>query len=408
LAAVLLLALTLSLLASFGGAPAGVAALREPGLAVGGRPDDPLTIPELARLRERPASPAISARGALVWDATLGTELYAKAPDERTSPASTTKMVSALVIIEWGKLDRRVTIEARDFDQPDDSAMGLEPGDVVTVEDLLWGMLLPSGSDAALAAARTVGTDLLAGAPGDPVARFVQEMNGRAARLGLKDTQFRNPHGNDVEGQYSTARDLMKIASEALRSPLVAQIVGTKETTRKTVDGKVSFPLTNTNQLLGQRDGLHGVKTGHTDGCGWCLVSAQWGPGGRILTVVLGSATDAERFSDTVALLDWTNSAYRWVPLGREAAPPGLGPALDRWGVVFRETRTVVLPAWEEPTLRYRLQLSPGGVADAPRGQVIFLAGADRREVLRLPVYAVGASGSGVTPTPGRSAPARP
>ena len=421
LPAMLLLSLALPLLTGF-------TSFREPGLLPGnGLDEGVVTLADLARLRSQPQPPPIGARSAIVWDATNGAELYAKAPDERVSPASTTKILTALLIIEWGKLDQRVTIERRDFDEWDDTVMCLEPGDTVTVEDLLYGILLPSGTDAALAAARTVGSALLAGAPGDPVARFVEEMNARVARLGLTNTQFRNPHGNDAEGQYTSARDLVIITNEALQKPLLAQIVNTKQTTRKTVDGQTpgsdaptsstcapqatrrtisgetSFTLTNTNELLGRRDGVHGVKTGTTAQCGRCLVTAQWGPAGRLLTVVLGSA---DRYGDTIALLDWTNAAYRWLPLGRDAELPGLKPALARWGVGFREARTVVLPAWEVPTLRYRLLLEPGAGAGAGevRGLVVFLAGT--REVLSLPVYALeGAAVERATPAP--ASPAR-
>ncbi len=406
LPAILLLVLALPSLAGF-------TAFREPGLLPGQGSDEVVTVADLARLRSQPAAPQISARAAVVLDASAGVELYAKAPDERIAPASTAKILTALVVIEWGKLDRRVTIEGRDYGDPDDSVMCLEPGDVVTVEDLLYGILLPSGGDAALAAARTVGTDLLAGAPGDPVARFVQEMNARVARLGLQNTRFRNPHGNDAEGQYASARDLAAITTEAMNNPTFARIAGTAETTRKTVEGRppapnaptsldcyppyaarrtaggqVSFLLATTNRLLGQREGVHGVKTGTTEECGKCLVAAQWGPGGRIITVVLGSGPASEnRYTDTTALLDWANSAYRWIPVGQGAGPPGLEPALARWGVGLREGRTIVLPAWEAPTLRYRLLLDPGRRAPGEqRGSVVFLAGP--REVLTLPVYA--------------------
>jgi D-alanyl-D-alanine carboxypeptidase (penicillin-binding protein 5/6) len=220
------------------------------------------------------------------------------------------------------------------------------------------------------------------------MARFVQEMNARAARLGLTNSRFVNPDGDDADGLYSSARDLLTIAVEALKNPTFARIVETKQATRTTLDGRKTFALTNTNLLLGQRPGVHGVKTGTTDGCGECLVTAQWTANGRLIAVVLGSA---DRYADTIALLDYANAAYRWVPLGQGAELPGLAPALARWGVAFRERRVAVVPAWEAPTLRYRLLLDPPGGKpagqDAPRGKVLFLAGS--REVLSLPVYAV-------------------
>jgi len=381
-----------------------LAGFREPGLLPGTGPGDVVvTAGDLARLRSQPAPPAVTARAAIVWDATNGAELYAKAPDERLPPASTAKMLSALLVIESGRLGERVTVAAGDLSAPDESSMGLAAGDTVTREDLLYGMLLVSGDDAARAAARAIGTPLLAGAPGDPVARFVQEMNARVARLGLPNTRFVNPDGSDAPGQYSSARDLLALANEALKNPLFAQIVGTRQATRATVDGRKSFAMTNTNELLGQRPGVHGVKTGTTDAAGECLVAAQWTANGRILSVVLGSEA---RYPDTTALLDYANAAFRWVPVGRGAEPPGLAPALARWGVGFRDRRVLVLPAWEAPALRYRLLLEPpgaGGPDPDARGKVVFLVGA--REVLSLPVYAVDPN---APPAPGGATPPRP
>lgn len=318
-----------------------------------------------------------------MWDDTNGAELYAKAPDERVAPASTTKLLTALLVLELARLDQRVTVAPSDIStDPTESSMYLAAGDVVTMEDLLYGMLLVSGGDAARAAGRTIGAALLAGAPGDPLARFMQEMNARAARLGLTNTHFVNPDGNDAEGHFSSARDLLKLASTDLKNPVFARIVGTQQATRTSVDASKTFALTNTNGLLGQRPGVHGVKTGTTDNAGQCLVTAQWTAHGRIITVVLGST---DRYADTVALLDYANAAYRWVALGQGAELPGLGPGLGRWGVAFRERRIIVLPAWEAMTLRYRLLLGPGDGA-AARGKVVFLTGT--REVLTLPVYA--------------------
>lgn len=359
---------------------------RDPGLLPGSAPGDVvITASDLARLRSQPLPPAITARAAIVWDVTNNAELYAKAPDTPVAPASTTKMLTSLLVLERGNLAEPVTIEPGDLGKPDESAMGLAPGDRVTLEDLLYGMLLPSGGDAARAAARVIGTALLAGQPGDPVARFVDEMNARAAQLGATHTHFTTPDGYDAPGQYSTARDLLLIANQAMRNPLFAQIVATKQATRTTIDGRKTFALTNTNDLLGQRPGVHGIKTGTTDAAGECLVAAQWTANGRIISVVLGSAN---RYTDTIALLDYANNAFRWVPLGQGAEPAGLAPALQRWGVEFHERRVVVLPAWEVDALRYVLLLEPAGTntPGSVRGKVSFLVGS--REVLNLPVYA--------------------
>ncbi len=377
---------------------------REPGIVPGGAADESsVTLAELQLLRTQPAPPAIGARSAIVWDATAGVELFSKNPDERVAPASTAKMLTALVALDLLQLDTRIAVDPRDISLSEygESSMGLASGDTLTFGDLLYGMLLKSGSDAARVVARAGGLVLLAGAPGDPIARFMGEMNARAAQLALPNSHFVNPQGDDAPGQYSSARDLLRIADEALKRPDFARIVATATITVKTIDGRHSFDLVNTNDLVRSRPGVHGVKTGTTPECGECLVTAQWGPGGRIISVVLGATN---RLADTTTLLDWTNASYRWLTLGQGGDLAGLNAALTRWGVGFRDKRAVVLQAWEAPTLRYYLLLDgTGGALGGPRGQVVFIAGV--REVLRLPVYALVPTSS---PAPGTPTPPRP
>jgi D-alanyl-D-alanine carboxypeptidase (penicillin-binding protein 5/6) len=397
----LVLTFVLALLLSVpGGAGSSVAqGVRDTGIVPGDLSDgSSVTRADLQLLRTQPAPPAIGARSAIVWDATAGVELFSKAPDERLAPASTTKMLTALVALDLLKLDTRITVDPRDISLPeyDESSMGLSSGDTLTFGDLLYGMMLPSGSDAARVVARAGGLVLLAGAPGDPIARFMDEMNARVATLGLPNSHFVNPQGDDAPGQYSSARDLLRIADEALKRPDFARVVATPAITVKTIDGRHTFDLVNTNDLLRSRPGVHGVKTGTTPDCGECLVTAQWGPGGRIISVVLG-ATD--RFADTTTLLDWTNASYRWLTLGQGSDLAGLNAALARWGVGFHNKRAVVLQAWEAPTLRYYLLLDgTAGAGDESRGQVVFIAGV--REVLRLPVYELVPANSPASATP--------
>ena len=381
LGTVLLVALLIPWLAAFSTATS----FREPGLLPGGPDESPFTLADLARLRSQPAPPVITASSAIVWDATAGVELYSKAPDARIAPASTTKMMTAILALELIPLTTRITVDARDISKPeyDESSMNLIAGETLTAEDLLYGALMVSGGDAARVLGRTAGTTLLGGAAGDPLARFVQEMNARVARLGLPNTHFVNPDGGDAPGQLSSARDLLRIADEAMKRPEFVKIVATQTATRQTVDGSRVYELSNSNQLLFQRPGVHGVKTGTTDACGQCLVTAQWGVGGRIMAVVLGST---DRYADTALLLDWVNAAYQWVPVGQGNDLPGLAAALNRWQVGFRESKLLVLQAWEVPSLRYQLLLEPGN-GDA-RGRVVFMAG--MREVASLPVYASG------------------
>jgi D-alanyl-D-alanine carboxypeptidase len=158
-----------------------------------------------------------------VWDATRRVELYAKAPNDRVVPASTTKIVTALLVLEHILLDRPVRINPDDVTLPEDeSRMGTSPGDMLavgdtlTIEDLLFGMLVASGADAARAAARAVGATLLDGQPGDPLARFVREMNAYVAALGLVNSHFVNPDGYEEANHSSSAWYLLLLTVRAM------------------------------------------------------------------------------------------------------------------------------------------------------------------------------------------------
>jgi D-alanyl-D-alanine carboxypeptidase (penicillin-binding protein 5/6) len=272
-------------------------------------------------------SPAagITAESAYALDSQTGAALVALRADERRPMASLTKMVSALVVaraIDDGvvALDDPVLIEQSDVvDAEVFSHMGLIAGDTVTVEQLLDGMLIPSGNDAAKALARYVGSRLPGGGD-DPGGAFVAAMNGVVADLGLHDTSFGNPDGEDDASNYSTAHDLAVIGSQVMRSALLAGIVSTPQVTLTSGGPEQrSYELFNTNQLLGQ-PGVDGVKTGTTAGAGACLVaSVNLADGRNVVVVVLGSApdpadqtgdpTDWPRFADARAILAQIDSS---------------------------------------------------------------------------------------------------
>ncbi|MEA2596421.1 MAG: hypothetical protein QOF01_2890 [Thermomicrobiales bacterium] len=270
----------------------------------------------------QPASPPdVSAQAAFALDADTGEALIALNPDEQRPIASLTKMVSALVVanaIGEGvvSLADEVVIEDADIvDVTVYSHMGLVAGDTLTVEQLLDGMLIPSGNDAAKALARYVGTQLAGGEEGDPTAAFVAAMNDVVADLGLQDTQFGTPDGDDDEGNYSTARDLAQIGARVMESRLLVRIVAIPQVTITSVGPeRRQFELFNTNYLLNQ-SGIDGVKTGTTAGAGACLVASTLLPDGRrVVVVVLGSDLDPAdaagdpldwpRFADARAIID--------------------------------------------------------------------------------------------------------
>src|SRR5262249_35989953 len=236
----------------------------------------PLPMPTPTPTEAPSTVPGISAKSAFALDTRTGATLVALRADERRPMASLTKMVSALVVaaaIDDGvvALDDPVAIGKTDVvDAEVFSHMGLVAGDTVTVEQLLDGMLIPSGNDAAKALARYVGSRL-PGGEGAPEGAFVTAMNGVIADLGLHDTSFGNPDGEDDEGNYSTAHDLAVIGREVMRSALLAGIVSISQITITSVGPEQRrYELFNTNQLLGQ-PGVEGVKTGATAGAGACL-----------------------------------------------------------------------------------------------------------------------------------------
>jgi D-alanyl-D-alanine carboxypeptidase (penicillin-binding protein 5/6) len=193
--------------------------------------------------------------------------------------------------------------------------MGLVAGDTVTVEQLLDGLLIPSGNDAAKALARYVGARLPGGDGGDPSTAFVAAMNELVADLGLQDTAFGSPDGDDDETNYSTAHDLARIGLQVMQSRLLSRIVATPEVTHTSIGPEErQYVLHNTNHLLNE-PGVDGIKTGTTAGAGACLVaSSELTDGRRVIVVVLGSDPDPidlagdtidwPRYADAQAILD--------------------------------------------------------------------------------------------------------
>lgn len=296
-----------------------------------------------------PGAPELSARAATLVDARSGQVLHARQADERLAPASTTKLMTALLVVETGRYFDRVTVEAADL--VGGSVMGLTAGETLSVRELLDGLLLVSGNDAAYALARYVGARQPG--PGAPVARFVARMNARAAALGLRNTSFRNPEGLDTPGHYSSAADLATLARAALREPVIAQVVATSAAT---IHGRQRvYTLRNINRLLGTYPGTLGVKTGTTEAAGECLIALVERDGHRLLSVVLGSG---DRYADTRALLDWGFAAHRWLE-----PPPALVEAAAGRGASasLAPGLPVAVPAAQVQFVVYELRPPPPG-----------------------------------------------
>ena len=246
------------------------------------------------------ASLDLSAHSIELIDANTGDVLFERDPDQARAPASTSKLVTALTTVQYARPEEVVTVQQSDVVDPvQESSMRLEVGDTVTVHDLFVGLFLPSGNDAANALARFVG-ERLPDTSKPPVDRFVDEMNATAARLGMQDSHFVNPSGDDAEGEVVTAHDLMLATRALLAEPALRPIVALP-----TADVRVGGPnarvirLTTTNELL-LTNGVYGVKTGTTDQAGQCLIVAYRTQQENVIAVILGSD---DRYADARALL---------------------------------------------------------------------------------------------------------
>ncbi|KKU55895.1 hypothetical protein A3C34_02140 [Candidatus Amesbacteria bacterium RIFCSPHIGHO2_02_FULL_48_21] len=260
-----------------------------------------LPIPELPGLKnpqsQNQPPPEISARHVFVWDTVSRLPLLAINADAQVYPASTTKMMTALVALSAYPLDQIMTV-TRPY--PDGQDIHLVAGERISVERLLYALLVQSANDA--------GEILAEEYPGGRDT-FVAAMNARAKQLNLLHTQFQNPTGLDEEGHYSSAADLARLADEFMHKPLLARIVSAENVVLATSDVSAVHVLANTNQLLGQVEGVLGAKTGYTDLAGQALVTLVNRENHPVIISVLGST---DRFSDTKKLIDWVYSNFIW------------------------------------------------------------------------------------------------
>ncbi|HHV96509.1 MAG TPA: D-alanyl-D-alanine carboxypeptidase [Clostridiaceae bacterium] len=259
----------------------------------------PSTEPSAEKEATSPTSqvevPVINAAAAIVMDMESGRILYEKNAYRRMPIASTTKIMTAILAIELGNLEDIVTVSKR-ASSIGGSVINLRTGEEIKLKDLLYGLMLRSGNDAAIAIAEHIGGS---------VENFVEMMNYKAKLLGARNTNFVTPHGLDREGHYSTAYDLAVITRYALQNPVFSQIVGTKNI----IAG--SRNLYNTNEMLDLYPGADGVKTGYTGQAGRCLVTSATRNGQRYISVVLNCPTRALRAQSSKKILDYAFSNYK-------------------------------------------------------------------------------------------------
>ncbi|CAM4261951.1 serine-type D-Ala-D-Ala carboxypeptidase [Bordetella tumbae] len=256
--------------------------------------------------------PPVTAKAWLLLDATSGQEIASFNPDTRIEPASLTKVMTAYLVFQAlrdGRLSaqQQVTVSTRAWKvAPGSSKMFLEPGKRVSIDDLLYGLLVQSGNDAAIA---------LAEATSGSVEAFVQRMNEQAGKMGLHGTRFASPHGLPDPNTYSTARDLSVLAQRLVSD--FPDLYRTYDSVRTFTYNNIS--QSNRNRLLWLDPSVDGLKTGHTDSAGYCLIASAERPDGqmrrRLISVVLGTGSDKLRTQDSQVLLNWGFQSFKTVKL---------------------------------------------------------------------------------------------
>lgn len=286
--------------------------------------------------------PEVSAKAFVLMDAQSGQVVCGDHAEEKRPMASTTKIMTVLLTLESGDLDTPFTADSEAI-HTEGSSMGLQEGDTVTKRALCAGMLLPSGNDAANAAAVAVAGEQAA---------FLDMMNRRAAELGMTHTCFASPSGLDAEGHGASAHDMALLAREALRNADFAEICGKQQ--MRVCFGNPPYlrTLTNTNKLLAMDDTVIGVKTGFTDAAGRCLVSAAERDGRRLICVTLSDRND---WADHEALYDYgfASALPYQMPLPELPSVPVEGGAAESVQMYLKEPP--VLTAWRGVPPEYQM-----------------------------------------------------
>lgn len=319
-------------------------------------------------------APRLIASAALLIDSQTGQILFERNAYARREPASTTKILTALIILEESNLADKVRVSKRAANTGG-STMHLRAGEVHSVHDLIYGLLLRSGNDAAVA---------LAEHHSGSVEAFAEKMNQRAKALGAQASQFKNPHGLPDPQHYTTARDLAVIAQHAMRNPRFAQIVATRSTGIKYEELRREVTMYNTNALLGMLPEADGVKTGTTGNAGRCLVFSATRQGQRLIGVVLN---DRNRFGDAASLLRWGFTAFRLHTYGKDGQVVAQAPLVrgkkEQLPLRLDQPIVMVLPTGA-PTPELELRLPPKLKAPVKEGTAVGEASVRRTDGVEL------------------------
>lgn len=323
----------------------------------------------------------ISAYSAVVINADTGEVLYEKNAHEQRAIASTTKIMTTLLTLEAGQPDRLFTVDSMAI-RVEGTSMGLQEGDIVSRRTLCYGMLLPSGNDAANAAAVSVSGSMIA---------FAEEMNRKAAEIGMNNTHFVNPSGLDAEGHYSTAYDMAVLTRYALRNEEFSKICASSSASLEYGNPPYKRTLYNSNKLLAQYDGCIGVKTGFTDNARRCLVSAAERDGKKVIAVTLNAPDD---WNDHAQLLDYGFSQLTAFEISPENFNlPVFGSETTKIAILPESTATIGLGENEQQYISIEYHLPPFLYAGIFKGEQVGTAKVyyKNTEVASVPMLAESA-----------------
>ena len=305
---------------------------------------------------------AISARSAVVMDIASGRILYSHNKDEKRGMASTTKIMTAICAIEHGNPEKVVTVSPT-ASGVEGSSMYLSQGEKLTLSDLVYGLMLVSGNDAATAIAETVSGS---------VEKFAVLMNDKAAEIGAFNTSFTNPHGLSDDNHYTTAHDLAKITAYAMQNPTFCEIVSTKSKKMPANEDGYARHLVNHNKLLNLYDGCIGVKTGFTKATGRCLVSAAERNGLRLVCVTLNDPDDWRDHTDLLNSAFATYSPYKIKSATETAATTAVsGGVSETIDLVYKNDIIIPVKQGEESSVKLQVQPFEDLAAPINQGDII-------------------------------------
>lgn len=310
-----------------------------------------------------------SAKAAALIDVESGRILYHVNGDIRMRIASLTKIMTAIVAIEHGTLSDKVKVSKRAFGK-EGSSLYLKLGEEMSLQDMLYGMMLQSGNDAATAVAEHVGGS---------EEGFVLMMNRKAELLGLEQTHFKNPHGLDEDDHYSTANDLAKLTAYALKNPVFRSIVKTEVKTAPNPNDSWDYKWRNKNKMLHMYEGADGVKTGYTKKALRCLVSSATRGGQQLAAVTLN---DGDDWNDHRKMLDYGFEHFPLKDVVRK------GQDIENYSYQVGQTFAYPFAEGEEERIRTQLVLAPSKSLDyrlGYRGKIVIALGGN--EIGSVPVY---------------------